>query len=239
MNYQISASSVPAPTLHETLAAAAHELRLPLSHIKGFVSTLRRTDVEWDEATRSDYLAEIELETDRLAELLQSLLETGGANETGTQTPVFELTHPGSVVEGAINRVRGLVADRVILLDVAPNLRSVRMDASAMERVLANLLQNAVKYSPAGTPVDIMARMTGTSELEFVVRDLGPGVPIEDRERIFEPFSRGQLTQGSDAPGHGLGLAICYSIARAHGGWIDVASTPRGGACFSVVLPIQ
>jgi two-component system sensor histidine kinase KdpD len=234
----MTVNSALAPTNHDVVAAAAHELRLPLSHIKGFVSTLRRTDVEWDEATRNDYLAEIVGETDRLAELLQSLLETGGGNGTGTQTPFLEPTHPASVVNGAMQRVRGLLADRVVRLDVAPNLRPVGMNASQMERVLANLLQNAVKYSPVGTPIDIVVRMNGDAELEFVVRDLGPGVPIEDHERIFQPYSRGQLTQGSDAPGHGLGLAICYSIVRAHGGWIDLASRPGGGACFSVVLPI-
>lgn len=214
----------------EILAATAHELCLPLSHIKGFVSTLRRTDVEWDAVTRSEFLTEIELETDRLAELVDSLV---AARAQG------DVADPAVVVRGALHRVRGLLGDRPLRLNLPPGLPSILMHASQMERVLANLIQNAIKYSPRGTPIGISAGITAESELQFSVEDEGPGIPVEDRERIFEPFFRTQTTLESTQPGHGLGLAICQSIVLAHGGCIQVTDRPGGGARFNVILPAR
>jgi len=111
------------------------------------------------------------------------------------------------------------------------------MDASQMERLLANVIDNAVKYSPAGTAIGVSARITGFAELELAVEDEGPGVPLADRERIFEPFFRMRMAEQSEVSGHGLGLAICKSIALTHGGRIQVSERPGGGARFSVFLP--
>src|SRR5207302_8253888 len=122
---------------------------------------------------------------------------------------------------------------------VSPCLLSIRMEASQMERVLANLIQNAVKYSPAGTAICVSAYMTNNEELEFTVEDEGPGIPAEYRERIFDPFFRMRTAQQSELSGHGLGLAICKSIVLAHGGRIQVRDRPGGGACFGVFLPAQ
>jgi hypothetical protein len=113
------------------------------------------------------------------------------------------------------------------------------MDAGQMERVLANLLQNAIKYSPPGTPLGVSARITDDGKLELSVDDEGPGIPAEDRERIFSPFFRTQTAEHSKVPGHGLGLAICQSIVLAHGGRMLVADRPGGGARFSVLIPAQ
>jgi two-component system, OmpR family, sensor histidine kinase KdpD len=223
----------------EILAATAHDLRLPLSHIKGFVTSLRRTDVEWDDETRSEFMAEIDLETDRLAGLVESLLAVRAPDGSYTPGPDLTFVHPAAVVDGALHRVRGLIGDRRLRIDVPLNLPSVRIDASQMERVLANLLQNALKYSPPGTPIGVSARTTGDGELELSVEDEGPGIAVEDRERIFEPFFRKQTAQQSSVPGHGLGLAICQSIVLAHGGRMQVTDRPAGGARFSVFLPAQ
>jgi two-component system sensor histidine kinase KdpD len=224
---------------HERLAVVAHELRLPLSHIKGFVTSLRRTDVTWDEATRAEFLVEIDQETDRLAQLVDSLLAARAAD--GTYAPGTDLvfTNPASVVQGALNRIRGLLEERPLRVDASPTLRSSRMNASEMERVLANLIQNAIKYSPEGTPIGVSARTADSGELEFRVEDEGPGIPVEDRERIFEPFFRNTTAEQSNVPGHGLGLAICQSIVLAHGGRMHVSDRPGGGARFSVFLPAQ
>ena len=108
-----------------------------------------------------------------------------------------------------------------------------------MERVLANLIQNAIKYSPASTAIGISARITEDGELVLSVEDEGPGIPAEDRERIFEPLFRRQTPQQANVPGHGLGLAICQSIVLAHGGRIQVRNRRGGGARFSVFLPAQ
>ena len=222
----------------DLLAAAAHELRLPLSHIKGFVSSLRRQDVDWDEETREEFLAEIEAETDRLTELLETLLDVPRGARMPARGATLARGRPSAVVKGALHRVRGLLEGRQILQEVAPDLPVLRMDASAMERVLANLLQNAIKYSPPFTPVRLSAHVNANNELEFRVEDEGPGIPIERRQRIFEPFYRNR-TQLEQVPGHGLGLAICKYIVREHGGRIDVTDRPGGGACFSVRLPLR
>jgi two-component system, OmpR family, sensor histidine kinase KdpD len=221
----------------ELLAATAHELRLPLSHIKGFVSTLRRSDIEWDESTRREFLAEIETETDRLTELVEKLLDTSSphramaASSVNAQTPA----DPAALVRGGLHRVRGLLRDHAVRVELPTWLPSVRVDADAIERVVANLLQNAAKYSPPHTRIDVSAQLVDFGSLEIAVDDEGPGVPPEDRALVFEPFFRNQ----SDVPGHGLGLAICQAIVQAHGGDIRVADSPSGGAHFAIRLPIE
>jgi two-component system sensor histidine kinase KdpD len=233
----MTTSATPArPCTEKILAATAHELRLPLSHIKGFVTSLRRTDVEWDDETRSEFLAEIDVETDRLARLVESLLATGTPDRSIGPRADLVFTHPASVVGGALHRIRGLLGDRPVQREVPSSLPVVRMDADKMERVLANLIHNAIKYSPPGTAIGISARITDDEELEFSVEDEGPGIPAEDRERIFEPFFRNQAAQQSHANGNGLGLAICESIVLAHHGRIQVIDRPGGGARFSVFL---
>jgi signal transduction histidine kinase len=231
------ASSMPAT--EEIVAATAHELRLPLSHIKGFVTSLRRTDVEWDDATQKEFLAEIDVEADRLADILESML-AAAAPDRGYK-PVIKLvfTEPASIVHCALHRVRGLFGDRLLRIDVPPTMPSIRADPSQMERVLANLIENAIKYSPASTAISISARITEDAELEFTVDDEGPGIPAADRERIFEPFFRNLVAERSKVSGHGLGLAICRSIVLAHGGHIEVGDRPGGGARIRVFLPAR
>jgi two-component system sensor histidine kinase KdpD len=223
------------------LAATAHELRLPLSHIKGFVSSLRRADVTWDEETRSEFLAEIEIETDRLTQLVDSLLTASAREGTVDSLPELTLATPASVVEGGLHRIRGLLKLRArpLRLDVPPSLPPVWLDASRIERVLANLIQNAIKYSPPHTPIGVSARITHDGEFELSVDDEGPGIAVDDRQRIFEPFFRSQTTDQSKVHGHGLGLAICQAIVRAHGGRIQIFDRIGGGTRFSVFLPAQ
>jgi DNA topoisomerase VI subunit B len=108
-----------------------------------------------------------------------------------------------------------------------------------MERVLANLIQNAIKYSPPHTPIGISARVTDDGELELSVEDEGPGIPVDARERIFAPFFRVQSSDQSKVPGQGLGLAICRAIVQAHGGQIQVGDRLGGGASVRVFLPAQ
>ena len=229
-------TSVMTASAEEILAATAHELRLPLSHIKGFVSSLQRTDVEWDEQTRREFITEIDLATDHLTELVDSLLAARSPGADGQPCPDMTFTEPAGVLEGAFNRV-GLPGKRPLRIDVPSTLPSIRMNASQMERVVVNLVENAIKYSPSGTPIGVSARVTRDGELRLSVEDEGPGVPVADRERIFEPFFRNQMARKSNVPGHGLGLAICQSIVLAHGGRIEVNDRPGSGACFSVFLP--
>jgi signal transduction histidine kinase len=218
----------------EFLASASHELRTPLAHVKGFASTLRQTDVEWDEATRQEFLAEIERETDRLAKMIGDLLDMtrleSGELERGERTPL----RPAALVAGGLDRLRGLVNGRPLAVDVPNDLPPIQGDASQLERVVANLVENATKYADPGTPIRI-AGVRRNGELELRVEDAGPGIPPEYREQVFEKFFRLK----SDRPwvaGSGLGLAICRRIVAAHGGRIYVEDS-GAGARFVVRLP--
>jgi PAS domain S-box-containing protein len=217
------------------LGDAAHELRLPLSHIKGFVSSLRRTDYEWDTETRKEFLEQIDHEADRLAFLIEDLMER--AQEGRGESPSERVsTTAGELVLASLDRVRAELDSRVVRIDTPLDLPLLEVDSQAMERVLANLLDNANKYSAAGTPIDISARVVGRM-LEVRVDDQGPGVPANDYERIFEPFYRTDSIAGATRPGHGLGLAICRSIVSAHRGQIWAVERPGGGTRFTVALP--
>jgi K+-sensing histidine kinase KdpD len=220
----------------EFLASASHELRTPLSHVKGFVSTLRQSDVEWDEETRQELLADAERETDRLSSLIRDVLDMtrlqSGAADEGAHTPV----QMADVVAGGLDRVRGQLGDHPVCVDVPDDLPPIMGDAQHLERVLVNLLENAAKFSPSGRPIRIsVAYLDGSVELR--VEDEGPGIPPDQLELIFERFYRVRDTT-SPVPGTGLGLAICRRIVEAHGGRIW-AENGEHGARFIVQLPVD
>ena len=221
------------------LTTTAHELRLPLSHIKGFVSTLRRRDIDWDDETRSDFLAQIENETDRLAELIDNLLEGSRVGRERARHVQRQPTAPVALVNGGLDRVRGLLKGRHVEVDVQADLPLVEVDAPAIERVIANLVHNALKYAPARSHIRLAAR-TNRDYLELLVEDDGPGISSVDRQHIFEQFYRGQQAESSGQSGSGLGLAISLSIVSAHGGRIWADACPEGGgARFTVALPLN
>jgi PAS domain S-box-containing protein len=219
------------------LGATAHELRLPVSHVKGFVSSLRRTDIDWQADVRRDFLAEIERETDRLSDLIENLLDRARSSRGDVPRPRRTTVTFAALVAGAVRRVQPELGSRTLEVDVAADLPRLDVDVTAIERVLANLLHNACKYSPPDSPICVSAFVVGRM-LEFRVDDEGPGVPAEDRERIFEPFFRSAAGNRSGPPGHGLGLPICRSIVAAHDGHIWVNQRPGGGARFIVALPV-
>jgi len=216
----------------EFLAATSHELRTPLAHIKGFVSTLRQTDVQWDEAMRQDFLSEIEREADRLARLIGNLLDISRIASGGLERADRAPTPPLSLVSGGLDRMRGLLGKHPVEVDVPADLPLVDVDASRLEQVIANLVDNAAKYAPAGTPIRLAGALVNGA-VELRAEDTGPGIPPDDLERIFEKFVR-----RSSAPGTGLGLAICRGIIQAHRGRIWAENRPSGGACFIVSLPV-
>ncbi len=209
------------------LASASHELRTPLSHIKGFVSTLRQTDVEWDEETRRDFLAEIEREADRLSGMVGDLLDMSRIESGGFQPTELLPASMSAIVERGLDRVRGMLDCRRVAVDVPEDLPSVLIDAEQIERVLANLVENAAKYSPPDALIRVAAKSLG-GEIEVRVEDRGPGIPPEHLERIFDKFFRYEGTEPV-VPGTGLGLAICRGIVHAHGGRIWAENYPGGG----------
>ncbi|MDP8923991.1 MAG: GAF domain-containing protein, partial [Chloroflexota bacterium] len=219
----------------EFLAAASHELRTPLSHVKGFVSSLRQADVDWDEETRQDFLAEAEREADRLAKLIGDLLDMtrleSGELDRVTRVPVA----PVAIVAGGLDRVRGLVGDHPLDVCVPSDLAPVLGDSSQLERVVANLVENAAKYSPPDAPIRVSVEQTDGT-LVLCVDDDGPGIPDQYLEQIFDKFFRVR-SERAPVPGTGLGLAICRRIVEAHGGRIHAENRPEGGARLVVTLP--
>jgi two-component system sensor histidine kinase KdpD len=218
----------------EFLAATSHELRTPLAHIKGFVSTLRQVDVEWDEPTRQDFLAEIEREADRLTRLIANVLDISRLESGGLPSDRAP-TSARALLVGGVERVRPLLADRPVTIEAAHSLPEVRVDSNQLEALIANLLENATKYTPAGTRLTLSADVMDDG-IVLRVEDEGPGIPAEDLERIFQKFVRGSETRAS-IPGTGLGLAICRGIASANDGRIWAENRVSGGARFVVWLP--
>ncbi|MEU6321034.1 sensor histidine kinase KdpD [Streptomyces sp. NPDC047009] len=212
------------------LAAVSHDLRTPLAGIKASVTSLRSDDVEWSEQDRADLLEAIEEGADRLDHVVGNLLDMSRL-QTGTVTPIIREVDLDEVVPIAL----GGVPDASVEMDIPETLPMVSVDKGLLERVVANLVENAVKYSPQGEPVLVSASALG-SRVELRVVDRGPGVPDEAKERIFEPFQRyGDAPRGA---GVGLGLAVARGFAEAVGGTLDAEDTPGGGLTMVLTLPV-
>jgi two-component system sensor histidine kinase KdpD len=210
------------------LAAVSHDLRTPLASIKASVSSLRQTDVTWSAEDEADLLATIEQNADRLDALIGNLLDMSRLH-TGSLQPFLR---PTAVDEVAPVAVGGLDDSLRLEMAVPDGFPLVLADPGLLERVLANLFSNALRYSPAGRPPELHASLDGVVVCLEVV-DHGPGVPDEQKERIFEPFERA----GDRHPGVGLGLTVARGFAEAMGGRISATDTPGGGLTIRVVLP--
>ena len=215
------------------LSSVSHDLRTPLGVITGAVSTVLETP-DISEPARRELLHSVQEEAQRLHRLVSNLLDITRL-EAGTLDLHTEWIPVEELVGAVLNR-RELGAEiSRIRTHLPDNLPLVAMDAVLMEQVLLNLLDNALKYSPPGTPVDIKAWAAGKS-FTISVADQGPGIAPGEETRIFEKLARGEAA--SSRPGAGLGLAICKGIVTAHGGSIQAANRSQGGAQFLVALPL-
>lgn len=213
------------------LAALSHDLRTPLASIKASVSTLRQTDIRLSVADRADLLATVEEGTDRLDRLISNLLDMTRVN-TGTLRPALR---PVSLDEVAPLVVRDVDDGELLRLEIDEKLPLVVADAALLERVLANLVTNALRYSPRGWPPALRARVAD-DVMQVDVVDHGPGVTDDDRTRIFQPFQQfGTKRKGS---GVGLGLAVAKGFVDAMGGRLLAMPTLGGGLTMRVELPI-
>ncbi|MGW2671305.1 ATP-binding protein [Streptomyces sp. NPDC001272] len=212
------------------LAAVSHDLRTPLAGIKASVTSLRSDDVEWSEADKAELLEGIEDGADRLAALIGNLLDMSRLN-TGTVVPLIRETDLDEVVPMAL----GGVPEDSVDLDIPETLPMVAVDRGLLERAVANIVENAVKYSPHSQPVTVSASALG-SRVELRVVDRGPGVPDAAKDRIFEPFQRhGDAPRGA---GVGLGLAVARGFTEAIGGTLTAEDTPGGGLTMVLTLPM-
>ncbi|MGW7523200.1 DUF4118 domain-containing protein [Streptomyces sp. NPDC054783] len=211
------------------LAAVSHDLRTPLAGIKAAVTSLRSDDVEWSAQDRAELLQAIEEGADRLDHLVGNLLDMSRL-QTGTVVPIIRETDLDEVVPMAL----GGVPEDSVELDIPESLPMVYVDRGLLERAVANVVENAVKYSPPRERVLVSASALA-DRVEVRVVDRGPGVPDEAKDRIFEPFQR-----YGDAPrgvGVGLGLAVARGFAEAVGGALAAEDTPGGGLTMVLAVP--
>ncbi|MEU6120322.1 sensor histidine kinase KdpD [Streptomyces sp. NPDC047123] len=210
------------------LAAVSHDLRTPLAGIKAAVSSLRSDDVEWSPEDEAELLEGIEAGADRLEHLVGNLLDMSRL-QTGTVTPLIREIDLDEVVPMAL----GGVPDGSAELDIPETLPMVAVDKGLLERAVANIVENAVKYAAEGETVKVSASALG-ERVEIRVVDRGPGVPDSAKDRIFAPFQRyGDAPRGA---GVGLGLAVARGFVEAMGGTIAAEDTPGGGLTMVLTL---
>ncbi len=216
------------------LAAVSHDLRTPLAGIKAAVTSLRSDEVDWSPEDEAELLAGIETGADRLNHLIGNLLDMSRLR-TGSVSPHLRDLALDEVVPAALADVP---ADAV-RLELPEGLPLVRTDVGLLERAVANVVENAVKYNPPGAPVLIRAGALSLPEgarVEVRVIDRGPGIPAEAREHVFEPFQRyGDAPRGGT--GVGLGLAVARGFVEAVDGTLTAEDTPGGGLSMVFTLP--
>jgi PAS domain S-box-containing protein len=210
----------------------SHELRTPLTPIKGFVTTMMADDLELDRETQRRFLGLIDQETDRLANLVEQLLDVSRiqAGMLRVQMMPCPLNY---IISSARPQLNAISSRHVLAVEVSDALPLVMADPERIAQVLVNLVGNAAKYTPLETTISVCARQEGQF-IQVEVADQGKGISPEQRELVFEAFQ--QLDGGEQRKGAGLGLAICKGIIEAHGGtiWIE-DNTPQGArVCFTL-----
>ena len=213
-------------------SGVTHDVKTPLAAITAAVTSLL-DGKGFSDMTRREHLETIKQEAERLGRVVNNLLDVarlraGALVATKTPSPIDE------VMESVLNRLRPDLAGREVEIRVGDEVPEVPMDVVQIDQVLTNLVENAMKFTPPGSPISLTA--VGTRDcVRVTVADRGPGIPKNDRSRILEPFERGD----SHSSGTGLGLAICNAIVMAHGGRMWVSDTPTGGAAFTFELPCE
>jgi signal transduction histidine kinase len=218
------------------VSLVSHELRTPMAAVIGAARTLQQRWRELSPEHRESFLELIAGETNRLADLIGDVLDTSRI-EAGTFSFRFREIDLSQLVHNAVATAQ-LGQDEVRLrANVQSPLPEIRGDGERLRQVLTNLIDNAIKYSPAGGEVEVRAYPEDGRVL-VDVRDDGPGIAKEDQKLIFEKFGR-VVGAGAARPGTGLGLFIARSIAEAHGGVLEVQSAPEQGATFTLELPLE
>ncbi len=218
------------------LSSVSHDLRTPLALIKGAASNLLDTSVTWDPSTTRRFLETVDAEADRLNRLVRNLLEMSRL-EAGALSHSREPVAIGDVLGATLARLRPLLAAHREVVALEQDLPDVEGDPVQLELVLTNLLENAAKYAPPGTCIDISAHMDD-EVLNIAIADRGPGIPAGDEQRIFEKFFRAGSPKHRPG-GSGLGLTIAKGIVEAHGGRIEARNRPGGGTIVTVSLPVR
>ena len=210
------------------LRSVSHDLRTPLATIRA-VATDLSSGVTFEPETRHELLGLVVDEAERLDRIVANLLNLSRI-EAGSFLPDRQAVDVGELVEACCHRLQRVLKNVRLNIDIEPDMPLLRLDYSQFDQVLSNLLENAVRHSPPGGVVRVVARAGPPFELSVV--DEGQGIDPDLLARVFEPFA---AATGSGSSG--VGLAICRAIVEAHGGTIDASDAPGGGACLMVVVP--
>ncbi len=219
------------------LDAVTHDLRTPLTAIKGSVTTLLYSPEPLDDEGRQELLVVIDEETDRLNHFVEEMMELAQI-ETGHRQLQRAPTSAHDIVNNAVDRASAALADHPVEITIADRLPLLRVDAASVSGVVYELLENAAHYSPAHTPVHVIAKRGLIGFVEIEVADRGPGIAPELRERVFEKFFRAPAAK-HEQHGFGLGLAIARGIIEAHGGKIWITGAAGGGTAVRFTVPCE
>jgi two-component system sensor histidine kinase KdpD len=215
------------------LNAVSHDLRTPLASIIASAGSLQQTDVIWTDEERRVFAESIEHEAQRLDRLVGNLLDLSRI-ESGSLRPEKGWYDLGALVGEVVGRLKPITAQHAVTVDISEDLPPIFLDYIEVDEVLTNLVENATKYTPAGSAIEVRARPLEKEAMVEVI-DSGPGIPAEALERIFDPFFR---VKGSRARGTGLGLAVARGLVKAHAGRMWAENRPEGGARFAFALPL-
>ena len=213
------------------LTAVSHDLRTPLASAKAAVTSLRSPDVTWDAADREELLATADESLDKLTRLVGNLLEMSRL-QAGALAVFSRPTALDEVVAGALDDLGP--GSQGVIVDIPESLPEVQADPGILERVIVNLTGNALRYSPPGQPPLLAASALG-DRVELRVVDRGPGIPPDERDRIFVPFQR--LGDTDNTSGVGLGLALSRGLTEVMDGTLEPEETPGGGLTMIISLP--
>jgi two-component system sensor histidine kinase KdpD len=215
------------------LSAVSHDLRTPLTAIRGLAETLER-EVDLSQSDRTELASAVRCQAEGLQRMVTNLLDVARMQSAGVWLN-REWHSLDEIIGSALSQVGPALSERNVRTDLPGDLPLLEVDASLMERVIVNLVDNALKYTPADTIIFIGAKAVGESMYCFV-EDNGPGLPPGDSEHLFKPFVRGW--KESAISGVGLGLALCRSIVGAHGGTIQAKMARPSGTRFEIRLPL-
>jgi two-component system sensor histidine kinase KdpD len=217
------------------LSSISHDLRTPLATIVGSASTLVEEDDTLEAEDKLELSRAIYDEAQRMSSLVNNILDMArldaGVIELNKQWYPLE-----EIIGTVLTRLQKRLADRLVTVKLPPGIPMIYVDAVMIEQVLINLLENILRYTPDGSPVEIMAEASSFA-VEISVADQGPGIPKGIENKLFEKFYR--VRHEAAQSGVGLGLAICRAIIEAHGGSIQAQNRPTGGAVFSFMIPLD
>ena len=221
---------------NEFIGHVSHELRRPLAAIKGYCESLLFRDAAWEPEVQREFLQVIDEEADHLASQIDNLLDLARLGAGSLQLNPEPL-HLPALTEQVVRRARAQAQLPAHPYEVRfqEHFPYVDADHARISQVLMNLLENAAKYAPVGTPIRVEGHCAG-DWVTISVRDQGPGLTAEQASRVFDKFYRVDSGLTRTTEGSGLGLAICRGIVEAHGGQITVTATPGHGTTFTVSL---